>query len=86
MVYYRDRIWCLPGKTVSNEHYEFGYEKYFATWTYEEDNIWEMDSKGTDIDARHSYAALVHNDKIWVLGGFTGSHAQMNDVWVADLN
>lgn len=82
-VFFKGKLWSLPGKTVSNNHYEFGYSSLYSTWNYEEPGTWVLDSEGTDIDARHSYATVVFNDKLWILGGFTGSNGQSNDVWSA---
>lgn len=86
MVYYDGRIWTLPGKTTSKNHYGFTSENYYATWTLDNNDNWALDSKGTAIDARHSYAAVVFQDKIWVLGGFTNRNGQANDVWSGELN
>lgn len=85
MVYYDDRLWALPGKTIGVDHYQFANDQYYPTWTFDTQQNWAIDSRGTAIDARHSYEALVFNNKIWVLGGFTNRHAQSNDVWSATL-
>lgn len=83
LVHYNNKIWSFPGKTVSNEHYHFAYEQHFTIWTYEESDFWEIDSKGTVMDPRHSYPTVIFDNKIWVFGGFTDSNAQSNDVWTA---
>jgi hypothetical protein len=86
MVYYDDRVWVLPGKTTSKNHYGFTSENHYATWTLDNNDNWALDSKGTAIDARHSYAAVVFKNKIWILGGFTNRNGQANDVWSGELN
>jgi len=84
MVFYKDKLWSLPGATFSTEHYHFTQNQYITTWTYAAGDIWNIDSEGTDIDARHGYSTVLFNNKIWVLGGFTNSCAQSNDVWCAE--
>ena len=83
MVYYKNKIWTLPGKTNSNNHYHFATEQYYPTWTY--DTEFGLDSKGTAIDARHGYSAVVFKEHIYVLGGNTNRKGQENDVWKASL-
>lgn len=83
VVFYKGKLWGLPGKTTSSVHYQFAESSYYTSWTYISDNIWNIDSKGTDIDSRHSYPAVFFNNKVYILGGFTGSNAQSNDVWSA---
>ena len=85
MLWYRDVLWGLPGKTVSNEHYQFAQPEYFPIWRYEEFNQWSVDSYGAAFDPRHGYAALVFEDKIWILGGFTSNSGQDNDVWTGEI-
>ncbi len=84
MVFYQDEIWSLPGKTVSNEHYMFSRTSYYGFWTYSLLNQFTLDSEGIDIDPRHSYEALVWQDKIWIIGGLTDTHGQSNDVWTGE--
>lgn len=82
--WYKDKLWAFPGKTTSSEHYVFAEPNYIASWTYEELGQWYVDSEGTDIDSRHSYALVTFNNKTFILGGVTGSNAQSNDVWYAE--
>lgn len=85
MVWYREKVWILPGKTTSSVHYHLANSNHYPTWTFQPESNWEVDSEGTAIDARHSYATVVFDDKIWVLGGFTNHHGQSNDVWTAKM-
>lgn len=84
MVFYKNKIWTLPGKTNSNTHYHFATGQYYPTWTYDAAGF-GLDSKGTAIDARHGYSAVVFKDHIYVLGGNTNKKGQDNDVWKASL-
>ena len=82
LVWYQGEVWALPGRNTSNLHYRFAEESSYASWTYSPGDVWRFDSKGIDIDPRHSYDAVVWNNKIWIFGGFTSSNGQSNDVWV----
>ena len=85
MVYYKDRVWGLPGKTNSLNHYSFADPNHYGTWTIDLDGTLDIDSRGVAIDARHNYAALVWRDKIWVFGGNTNRNGPDNDIWVGNL-
>jgi hypothetical protein len=85
LIYYRGRVWCLPGKTISTTHYHFTERNHYPIWTFNDFGDWVLDSEGVAIDARHGYSALVFQDKIWVFGGFTNRNGQANDVWTATL-
>lgn len=86
LVYYRNRIWTLPGKTTSKTHYHFTEWNHFPIYTVNNSGQWETDSEGEAIDARHNYASIVFNDKIWVFGGNTNRKGQNNDIWAGSLD
>jgi hypothetical protein len=85
MVFYKDRIWALPGKTNSLNHYSFTNSNHYGTWTLDMNGNWDIDSRGVGIDARHNYASIVWKDKIWILGGQTNTNGQDNDIWVGSF-
>lgn len=85
MFYYQNKLWGLPGKTNSNQHFRFAEEIYYTSWVREENKLWSVDSYGTDIDARYAYALVEFENKIWILGGDTNSFGPSNDVWCATL-
>lgn len=85
MVHYRGKLWTLPGKTTSSVHYTFSNPNHYSTWTHDGTDF-GIDSRGVAVDARHNYAAVVFQDKIWVLGGYTNRNGQSSDVWSATLN
>ena len=86
MIFYRDKIWTLSGKTNSLEHFLFTNPNHYPTWTIAANGSWEVDSYGTAIDARHNYASVVWQDRIWVFGGNTNKNGQDNDIWAGSLN
>lgn len=81
MVYFEGSMWLLPGKNNSNVHYHFTYDSNFPIWFMDEYDNWWVDSQGDAFDARHGYAAIVFQQKIWILGGMTNRNGQSNDVW-----
>lgn len=85
LVFYKDRLWSLPGKTTSTVHYHFTEDYHFPIWIYSPQNGWSLDSEGAAIDARHGYGSVVFKDKIWVIGGYTNRNGQANDVWTAEI-
>jgi hypothetical protein len=85
MVFFKDKIWTLPGKTNSVNHYHFTQANHYPTWTLDMFGNWEVDSYGTAIDARHNYASIVWRDKIWVFGGNTNRNGQDNDIWTGEF-
>jgi len=86
MLFYRDKVWSLSGKTNSLEHYGFTNGNHYPTWTLDMNGNWDVDSYGTAIDARHNYASIVWKDKIWVFGGNTNKQGQDNDIWTGSLD
>ena len=85
MVFFEDKMWILPGKTNSVNHYSFTNPNHYGTWTLDMNGNAEIDSRGITIDARHNYASIVWRNRIWVLGGNTNRHGQDNDIWAAGL-
>ena len=86
MLFYGDKIWMLSGKTNSLEHYGFSNPNHYPMWNVSQNGSWEVDSYGTAIDARHNYASIVWQDKIWVLGGNTNKKGQDNDIWTGSVD
>ena len=86
MIFYHGSMWVLPGKNNSNVHYHFTYDSNFPIWFLDEYKNWWVDSEGDAFDARHAYATVVFQDKVWILGGFTNRNGQANDVWAGTIN
>lgn len=85
MIFLEDHLWTLSGKTNSNAHYHLTSKSHYAIWKREAQDDFEIDSDGCDIDPRHGYAAVIHNNKLFILGGFTSSYGQSNDVWTGEI-
>ena len=84
MVFYQDQLFTFPGGTTSSMHYSTANSNHYPIWAVDGPN-WFVDSPGTAIRGRHSYGAVVHDGKVWILGGFTSNYGQNNDVWSATL-
>jgi len=86
MVWFHNTLWGLPGATNSTTHFHFAQESQYTFWRVDAGNLWSVDSKGSDFDARYSYGLLVFDDKVWVMGGDTNANGPANDVWYGELN
>jgi len=85
MVFYRNELWSLPGKTTSSVHYHFTEPYQYPIWKVNTNGSWMVDSDGEAFDARHGYSTVIFDDKVWILGGMTSRHGQANDVWYGEI-
>jgi len=85
MVFFHETLWAFPGATNSNVHFHFAQESQYTFWRVDEGNLWSVDSKGSDFDARYSYGLTVFDDKVWIMGGDTNANGPSNDVWYGTL-
>jgi hypothetical protein len=81
MVLYDHSLWLFPGKDDSYREMRFAQDDLYYTYRKEEGKAWTLDSKGSAFNARHSYATVEFDNKIWVLGGETADNGPNNDVW-----
>jgi len=86
LIYYKDALWGLPGKTTSSMHYHLTTGSLYPMWKRVSDGVMTVDSYGIDVDPRHGYATAILDDQIYILGGFTSSYGQSNDVWSGEIN
>lgn len=84
MEFFDNTLWTFSGQGTNLMHYGFTSENEYETWRYE-DGMFSIDSEGSAIKPRHSYATVIFQNKIWFLGGFTSNNGQNNDVWSAEL-
>jgi hypothetical protein len=88
---FEDKLWLFGG----------GYGYYFVPlesmtdeiWASEDGNAWNLISDSPGWEARGEHASVVHDRKLWVLGGVGKESGLLNDVWhsppttsPADLN
>jgi len=85
MVLYDHSLWLFPGK--ADGYRELRYVEGDLPYTYRkpEGEAWKLDSKGSAFSGRHSYATVLFQDKVWILGGETADNGPNNDVWCGSM-
>ena len=81
VVEHRDRMWLLGGI----ENYYFGDERSVKNdvWSSADGRDWKQETPAAPWAARGYHQAVVHNGRIFVLGGgnYVPTHFALNDVW-----
>ncbi|MFA6127909.1 MAG: hypothetical protein WC699_11430 [Bacteroidales bacterium] len=85
MAFYNNTLYAFPGCTNNSMHFHFALAEFVTMWKREPGNIWSVDSKGSDTDARYSYGFVEFDHKIWILGGDTNKNGPANDVWYSEI-
>jgi hypothetical protein len=80
-VVFRGRMWILGG----TENYYFGDDRSLKNdvWSSADGKEWKQETAGAPWSPRAYHAALVHDSKLWVLGGgnYVPKYQARNDVW-----
>ena len=80
-VTFKDRMWVLGG----TENYYFGDDKSLKNdvWSSADGKDWKCETRSAPWSARAYHAALVHDGKLWVLGGgnYVPNYHARSDVW-----
>ncbi len=80
-VVFKGRMWILGG----TEDYYFGNEKSLKSdvWSSADGKAWKQETARAPWSPRAYHAAVVHDGKIWVLGGgnYVPKYHALNDVW-----
>lgn len=80
-VVFQDRIWLLGG----TENYYFGDADSLKNdvWSSADGKHWKLETEHAPWAARAYHAAVVHDGRIWVLGGgnYVPDYEARNDVW-----
>ena len=80
-VVFKGRMWVLGGI----EDYYFGDARSLKNdiWSSADGKEWKLETAEAPWSPRAYHAAVVHNDRIWVLGGgnYTPTYRAENDVW-----
>ena len=81
LVTFKDRMWILGG----TENYYFGDEKSLKNdvWSTADGKDWKLETATAPWPPRAYHAAVVHNDRLWVLAGgnYVPKYEARNDVW-----
>lgn len=83
---YKGYSWMFPGKTTSYKKFHMAWSNLHYTYRKQENGEWILDSEGSAFNGRHSYARVIFNDKVYVMGGETGDMGLNNDVWCGEIN
>jgi hypothetical protein len=80
-VVFHGRMWILGG----TEDYYFGNEQSLKNdvWSSADGKMWKQETAHAPWSPRAYLATVVHDDKIWVLGGgnYVPKYHALNDVW-----
>jgi hypothetical protein len=80
-VVFKDRMWVIGG----TEDYYFGDDKSLKNdvWSSADGKEWRRETAAAPWSPRAYHAAVVHDGKIWVLGGgnYVPRYQALNDVW-----
>lgn len=80
-VVFKGRMWILGG----TENYYFGDEKSLKNdvWSSADGKEWRCETARAGWSPRAYHAAVVQDDKIWILGGgnYVPGYRALNDVW-----
>jgi hypothetical protein len=80
-VVFKDRMWILGG----TENYYFGDETRLRNdvWSSADGKEWRLEIARAPWSPRAYHAAVVHDGKMWILGGgnYVPKYHALNDVW-----
>ncbi len=80
-VVFKGRMWILGG----TENYYFGDETSLKNdvWSSADGKEWRQETARAPWSPRAYHAAVVHDDKLWVIGGgnYVPEYHALNDVW-----
>ncbi len=80
-VVFKDRMWVLGG----TENYYFGDERSLKNdvWSSADGQEWKRETAAAPWSPRAYHAAVVHDGRLWVLGGgnYVPKYHALNDVW-----
>jgi hypothetical protein len=81
LVAFKGRMWILGG----TENYYFGDDGNLKSdvWSSADGKDWKRETAQAPWSPRAYHAAVVHDDKIWVMGGgnYVPKYHALNDVW-----
>lgn len=81
VVEFKGRMWVLGG----TENYYFGDDTSLRNdvWSSADGKTWELATKNAPWSPRAYHAAVVHDGRIWVMGGgnYVPKYHGVNDVW-----
>lgn len=83
-VVFQDKMWILGG----TENYYFGDKKSLKNdvWYSEDGKEWKQATASAEWSPRAYHSAVVHDGKIWVMGGgnYVPEYEALHDVWSSE--
>ena len=84
VVAFKGKMWMLGG----TENYYFGDDKSLKNdvWSSADGRKWDLAIENAPWSPRAYHQAVVHDDKIWIMGGgdYLPKHHALNDVWCSE--
>jgi hypothetical protein len=84
VVQFKGRMWVLGG----TENYYFGDDSSLKNdvWSSADGKVWKQETENAPWSPRSYHQSVVHDGKIWVLGGgnYVPEYRALNDVWYSE--
>lgn len=78
-VVFREQLWILGGGIYNSAHPHNTVADYADVWCSRNGRQWTRVLDKAPWSPRRFHAALVFDDKLWILAGY--HHGNLNDVW-----
>ena len=77
---FKDRMWLLGGWNPNDkEHFPLICNS--EVWSTADGANWKLEVPEAPWEPRHCAGYVVHNDRMWILGGDTTQKHHQNDIW-----
>src|ERR1051325_10085983 len=77
---FKDRMWLLGGWNPEDKVY-FPNICNSEVWSSADGRDWKLELKQAPWEGRHCAGYVVHQDKLWIIGGDANRGHYQNDVW-----
>ncbi|TPH18384.1 Kelch repeat-containing protein, partial [Litorilituus lipolyticus] len=75
-VTFKNKIWMIGGKNNG--------VRVNSIWSSDDNENWQLELGNAPFTARSSISAVVHNDKVYVFGGYDDIDGYKGDIWTSD--
>ncbi|BCD96532.1 hypothetical protein [Marinagarivorans cellulosilyticus] len=82
VVAFNDKLWLIGGTTYNTS--TTLNEALNDVWSSEDGKTWVQELENAPFAVRRDHALLVHNNRMWVIGGTAADFESLNDVWYSD--
>lgn len=80
---FKDRMWLLGGWNPYDPAH-FPSICNSEVWSSTDGAVWTLENPQAAWEGRHTAGYVVHDDRMWVVGGDANQHHYQNDVWSSD--